>query len=134
MDGQGRRPWRRKGHFGRRWPEPESEFPAIPDPGNARFSVKQIAYLHAYCGKEPRGIVARYPKTLSLAEVHSALADYYRSKDAIDAEIAAEIRLNARDSLAEARISPPSMRDAPLAKAAMTDNSPAGARTGRQKV
>lgn len=135
MDEQGRKPWRRNGQFGRKWPEPKGDFPPWPQPeGNARFSIKQVAYLHAYCGNEPRDIVARYSRTISLAQVHLALAHYYQSKDAIDAEIAAEMRFNASRSLDEPSMSLPSMRDAPPAEAAIADVTPVGASPGREKV
>src|SRR4051812_21706245 len=69
-------------------------------PKNSRFSVKHIAYLYIYCRKHPFDIVARYPKTLSHADVHLALAHYYRNKEGIDAEIKRDQELNARDVLA----------------------------------
>lgn len=73
----------------------------MPCPENARFSVKQVAYLHAYLGHEPRDIAARYSKMTSLAEVHAALGRYFgEEKAAVDAEIARDRELNRRDSLA----------------------------------
>jgi hypothetical protein len=72
----------------------KSTLPLLPYPQGAAFGVKQIAYLHAYCGEGPKDIVARYPKAVTLADVHLALAHYFRDPTAIDAEIAAELRFN----------------------------------------
>ncbi len=110
MDDDARNSWRRNGRFGRKWPEPKSEFPAVPYPENARFSIKQIAYLHAYCGKEASDIAARYPRTISLAQIHLALFHYFSNREPIDREIAAEMRFDRRKSLDEASMSLPSVR------------------------
>ena len=80
MGDERRRAWGRDGHRGRRRAEATAEFPAMPYPADAKFTVKHIAYLHAYCRKEPREIVARYPKALSLAQVHLALAHYFSDR------------------------------------------------------
>jgi uncharacterized protein (DUF433 family) len=111
MGEEGRKPYRRGGNFGRRWPEPTVDFPPLPYPADARFSVKHIAYLHAYCGKEPREIAARYPRAITLAQVHLALYHYFSNRGPIDAEIAAEQRFSARKSLDEASMVLPSLRD-----------------------
>ncbi len=109
MDDERRKPWKRK-DFGRKWPEPKSEFPAMPYPENARFSIKQIAYLHAYCGKEASDIAARYPRTISLAQIHLALFHYFSNREPIDKEIAAELRFDRRKSLDEVSMTLPSIR------------------------
>ncbi len=109
MDDERRKPWKRK-DFGRKWPEPKSEFPAMPYPENARFSIKQIAYLHAYCGKEASDIAACYPRTISLAQIHLALFHYFSNREPIDAEIAAELRFDRRKSLDEVSMTLPSIR------------------------
>ena len=83
----------------------------MPYPENSRFSIRQVAYLHAYLGKEPGDIVARYPRTISLAQVHLALAHYFTNKSAIDAEIAAELRFDRRKSLDEPSMRLPSLRN-----------------------
>jgi hypothetical protein len=62
--------------------------------------VKHVAYLYAYCRKHPLDIVARYPKTLSPAQLHLALAHYYLNRERIDAEIERDRKLNTRDVLA----------------------------------
>jgi hypothetical protein len=72
----------------------------LPDfPETSKISIKQIAFLHAYCREEPREIAARYPKCLSLADVHLALAHYFRDPDPVDSEIKREIAFNLRDGL-----------------------------------
>lgn len=113
MDEQGRKPWRRNAQFGRKWPESKSPFPAVAYPKDTKFTVKQIAYLHAYNGKDPRDIVACYPKTLTLAQVHLALFHYFSNREPVDAEIAAEIRFNRGATLGGASMSLPTMRPAP---------------------
>jgi hypothetical protein len=107
MDEHDRKHDRRNGRYGRKWPETRVEFPPLPYPEDAKITVKHIAYLHAYCRKEPRDIVARYPRVLSLAQVHLALAHYYSNQEAIDAEIAAERRFNAQNTLAASSMTLP---------------------------
>ncbi len=120
MDDERQKPWKRR-DFGRRWPEPKSEFPPLPYPENARFSVKQIAYLHAYCGKEPRDIVAQYPRAISRGQVHLALAHYFTNREPIDAELAAELRFDRRKSLDVPSMTLPSVRLATLAETAQVE-------------
>lgn len=101
--------------------ETKSTFPMLPYPQGAAFSIKQIAYLHSYCLKEPRDIVARYPKVLSLGQVYLALAHYYLDKEAMDEALAAEVRAATRKSLDGPSMSLPSLRetlgDGPLVEA-----------------
>lgn len=54
-----------------------------------RMTVKQIAVEYAYMGMTPDDIVEAHPH-LSPAQVHDALAFYYRRKADIDREIAQE--------------------------------------------
>jgi hypothetical protein len=77
--------------------EPAFSVPAFPEA--SRISIKQIAFLHAYCREEPREIAARYPKCLTLADVHAALSHYFRDPEAIDAELKREMKFNTRDGL-----------------------------------
>jgi uncharacterized protein (DUF433 family) len=90
-----------------RFPEAESDVGKFIEtrdghayPLGRRCSVKQIAYLYAYCRKHPLDIVAKYPAMLSHADVHTALAYYYRHQGAIDAEIKDDQKLNAPGVLA----------------------------------
>jgi uncharacterized protein (DUF433 family) len=78
-------------------------------PAGSNIPVKHIAYLYAYCRKQPVDIVGRYPKTLSLAQVHAALAHYYTHRDAFDAEIARDGELNAPDVLAGPAVTLPGL-------------------------
>lgn len=71
------------------------------------INIKHIAYLHAYCRLEPRRIADRYPKVLSLADVHLALAHYFRDPSPIDEEIKRELDFNGRDGLASASMTLP---------------------------
>ena len=68
-------------------------------PAGSPISVKHVAYLYAYCRKHPFDIVARYPKTLSSAQLHIALAHYYLNRERIDAEIERDRKMNTRDFL-----------------------------------
>src|SRR5262245_59338173 len=93
--------WKRRDAKQRKWGRDfgtKNTLPLLPYQGTA-FSIKQIAYLHAYCGKEPKDIVAKYPKAVALADVHLALAHYFRDRGPIDAEIAAELKFNTQNSL-----------------------------------
>jgi hypothetical protein len=97
--------------------------PPLPYPEDARFSVKNIAYLHVYCRKEPRDIVARYPRLLSLAQVHLALAHYYMDKERIDAELDEGRRFNTGDALKTASMTLPSVGLASLVEGLKDDVS-----------
>lgn len=108
MAGEGKKPFMNRDRF-RRWPaEVESKFPMIPISEGSKITVKQVAYLHAYCKESPAEIASRFPKQLSLGQVHLALAHYYLTeKKAIDDELAREFRLNTRDALLENSLSLP---------------------------
>jgi len=54
-----------------------------------RVKVQQVAIWHERLGQSPEEIVATYP-TLTLAEVHAALAYYFSHRAEIDAEIRAD--------------------------------------------
>ena len=56
-----------------------------------RIKVKHVAVWHDQMGMTPTEIVARYP-TITLAQVHAALAYYYDHRDEIHAEIDEERR------------------------------------------
>lgn len=123
MGDGGRKSWRRNERF-RRWPESKAgEFPAIPYPENSRFSIKQIAYLHAYCQIEPRDIVARYPRTISLAQVHLALSHYFTNKEPIDAEIAADLSWDRRRSLDDGSMTLPRVGPSSVVETGKNDAS-----------
>jgi uncharacterized protein (DUF433 family) len=51
-----------------------------------RIRVQDIAILHEWHGFPPEEICRQYP-TLTLAEVHSALAYYFDHRDQVQAEI-----------------------------------------------
>src|SRR4051794_31158730 len=68
-------------------------------PKGSKISVKHVAYLYAYCKKHPREIVARYPRALTEAQVHLALAHYFLNREEFDARIEEDRRLNTGDSL-----------------------------------
>ena len=98
--------------------ETKSTFPMLPYPEGAAFSIKQIAYLHAYCGNEPRDIVSRYPKAVTLAQVHLALAHYFADRGPIDAEIARERAFNTGKALVDPSMRLPSVGPSSLIAAA----------------
>jgi uncharacterized protein (DUF433 family) len=56
-----------------------------------RISVKHVAVWHEEMGMTPAEIAATYP-TITLAQVHAALAYYYDHRDEIQALIAEENR------------------------------------------
>jgi uncharacterized protein (DUF433 family) len=56
-----------------------------------RVKVKHVAVWHEGMGMSPKQIVAEHP-TITLAQVHSALAYYYDHREEIQAEIAEEER------------------------------------------
>ena len=65
-----------------------------------RIKVQRVADWHLRGGQSPEEIVATYP-TISLAQVHAALAYYFSHRSEIDADIQAEeefvARLRAKD-------------------------------------
>jgi uncharacterized protein (DUF433 family) len=56
-----------------------------------RIKVRHVAVWHEQMGMSPAEIVATYP-TITLAQVHAALAYYYGHRDEIQAAIAEEAR------------------------------------------
>jgi hypothetical protein len=76
--------------------KPKIEFPKL-----ATISATNIAYLHVHCGKQPGEIVAAYPKLVTLAEIHLALADYYRNRETFEAEFARGNIFLAKDALSD---------------------------------
>src|SRR5437879_4069109 len=54
-----------------------------------RIKVRHVAVWHEQMGMSPTEIVATYP-TITLAQVHAALAYYYGHRDEIQAAIAEE--------------------------------------------
>ena len=56
-----------------------------------RIKVKHVAIWHEQMGMTPTEIAATYP-TITLAQVHAALAYYYDHRDDIQAEIEEERR------------------------------------------
>jgi hypothetical protein len=87
--------------------EPKGGFEVVAYPAGAKIGIKQIAYLHAYCGLQPHLIAAKHPKVLTLSDVHLALAHYFRDPTAIDAELEREFAFNARDGLGSLAMSMP---------------------------
>lgn len=87
--------------------EPKAGFAVVAYPADAKIGIKQVAYLHAYCGLQPHLIAAKYPKVLTLSDVHLALAHYFRDPAAIDAELKREFAFNARDGLGSLSIGMP---------------------------
>jgi hypothetical protein len=67
-------------------------FAVPPFPEASRISIKTIAFLHAYCREEPKEIAARFPKCLTLANVHAALCQYFTDPAPYDAEIKTELK------------------------------------------
>jgi len=51
-----------------------------------RITVEDVAIWHERMGMSPDEIVSAYP-SITLADVHAALAYYYENRDRIDADI-----------------------------------------------
>jgi uncharacterized protein (DUF433 family) len=74
-----------------------------------RIQVEDIAILHERMGMSPAEIVSEYP-SITLADVHAALAYYYENGERIDADIEAaktyaeEMKAKAGPSLLEWRL------------------------------
>ncbi len=74
-----------------------------------RITVEDVAIWRERMGMSPDEIVSAYP-SISLSDVHAALAYYYENRERIDAEIqageafAAEMRANAGPSLLEKNV------------------------------
>jgi uncharacterized protein (DUF433 family) len=74
-----------------------------------RIQVEDIAIWHERMGMSPAEIVSEYP-SITLADVHAALAYYYENRERIDADIEAakryaeEMKAKAGPSLLEQRL------------------------------
>ena len=88
-------------------PKDTTPFPEFPK--GSKITVKNIAFLHVRCGKEPREIVAAYPGRVTLAEVHFALGQYFENPTAINAELSSELKPKSGDGSSELSLSLPSL-------------------------
>jgi uncharacterized protein (DUF433 family) len=74
-----------------------------------RITVEDIAIWHERMGMSPDEIVSAYP-TITLSDVHAALAYYFENRDRIDADIregeqfVAEMKDKAGPSLVEPKL------------------------------
>jgi len=74
-----------------------------------RIQVEDVAIWHERMGMSPDDIVSEYP-SITLADVHAALAYYYENRQRIDADIAAakscsdEMKTKAGPSLLEPKL------------------------------
>ena len=84
--------------------KPRIEFPKL-----STISASNIAYLHVHCGKQPGEIVAAYPKLVTLAEIHLALANYYQNQETYEAEFERGNTFLAKDALSDDSFSLPSI-------------------------
>lgn len=124
MDDATSDPFRRRTGYRRKAETLKTAIPLPEYPKDHKFSVKSIAYLHVYCRKTPQDIAARYPRALSLADVHLALAHYYLHCDAIDAEIARERAFNTQKALMGPSMRLPSVGLSSLIEAAEEPGRP----------
>jgi hypothetical protein len=111
------KPEKFRGESYRRQRSREMRAPAFtvpPFPETSRVSIKQIAFLHVHCQESPRDIAARFPKFLTLADVHAALSIYFRNPEPVDAEIRKEVAFNRGDALNTAAVALPRVRLASL--------------------
>ena len=97
-----RRGYRKKSSTGNA--KPKIEFPRL-----SSISATNIAYLHVHCGKQPSEIVAAYPKLVTLAEIHLALASYYQNPKSFEAEFARGNSFLTKDALSDNSFSLPSI-------------------------
>ena len=84
--------------------KPKIEFPRL-----STISATNIAYLYVHCDKQPSEIVAAYPKLVTLAEIHLALASYYQNRETFEAEFARGNIFLAKDALSDNSFSLPSI-------------------------
>jgi hypothetical protein len=85
-----------------------SPFPVPPPyPEASKIGIKQVAYLTIFCNESPGEIAARYPRTLTIANVHLALYHYFTNPEPINAEIRRDMALNRADSLSSSSASLP---------------------------
>jgi hypothetical protein len=82
-------------------------FPVPEFPRGSKIGIKTIGYLHAWCREEPSAIAARYPKCLTLADVHFALGHYFTDRERYDAEIEREREFNTAAGLASSTVALP---------------------------
>jgi hypothetical protein len=107
----------RRGRYGRRRAQEfKAGFPVPEFVSSSQIGIKHIAFLHAYCRLEPHLIAARYPKVLSLADVHLALAHYFRNPEPIDADIKRELAFNRGDGLASSAMNLPRVDEGPVSR------------------
>ena len=85
-----------------------------------RIKVKHVAVWHEQMGMTPTEIAAKYP-TLTLGQVHAALAYYYDHRDEIQAEIEEERRF-----VEEQRGGAPSIFEKAAQRNAKDDSLPPG--------
>jgi uncharacterized protein (DUF433 family) len=85
-----------------------------------RIKVKHVAIWYEQQGMTPTEIVATYP-TITLAQVHAALAYYYDHRDEIQAEIEEERRF-----VEELRAGQPSIFEKVRQRNAPDDSLPPG--------
>jgi hypothetical protein len=123
-EGENRKSNSRRGSFAREGLEFKAGFPALDFPKDAKIGIKRIAYLHVYCSETPQEIAARYPRALTLADVHLALALYYRNRSQIDEEIERERGFNVRDSLGSPSMTLPRVGLQSLVETASEEVSP----------
>ena len=98
----------RRARYGRRRAQEFKAGFAVPEfPESSKISIKHIAFLHVYCRLQPHLIADRYPKAVSLADVHLGLAHYFRDPEPIDEEIKKELAFNGREGLASSSMSLP---------------------------
>jgi uncharacterized protein (DUF433 family) len=85
-----------------------------------RIKVKHVAVWYEQMGMTPTEIVATYP-TITLSQVHSALAYYYDHRDEIQAEIEEE-----RQFVETLRAGQPSILEKVRRRHAQDDSLPPG--------
>ena len=74
--------------------ELKAGFPVPQFPEGSKISIKSLGYLYAYCRLPPEEIAAKFPKTLTLADVFAGLSHYLQDRERIDAEIKRELAFN----------------------------------------
>ena len=79
--------------------EMKAGFPVPEFPEASRISIKTLGYLYAYCRLPPEEIAAKYPKSLTLADVFAGLSHYLTDRERIDSEIKRELAFNSASGL-----------------------------------
>jgi hypothetical protein len=87
--------------------ELKAGYPVPHFPEGSKISIKSLGYLYAYCRPRPEEIAAKFPKSLTLADVFAGLSHYLRDRERIDSELKRELAFNGREGLTSSTVTLP---------------------------